>query len=255
MIVAIPGPVAQDKDIARKLRCNQILPAVVRGDPVVLDFSSVDLATQSFVHALVSEVFRLHGERAVELVEFRACKTSVRAVAETVAQYSLQAKELAHRTLGTQKGQLSSLDVPQADRLATVRRVVDAVARGAVFAAGVAESCGYSMRHTHYRLHAARLLGFVRMHSASIVLLTRLGESLTATRAGGDEEREVMEKAIRRSRIIATIAPRLLSNRPPTVREIARRIQDSAGLSASTAERRARVLLGWRSHVLQYKLR
>lgn len=44
---------AEDKEYARKLRREKILPALERDADVVLDFALVKYATQSFVHALI----------------------------------------------------------------------------------------------------------------------------------------------------------------------------------------------------------
>ncbi len=50
------GDFAEDKDAARRLREEVIVPAIERGDEVVIDFSAASSATQSFLHALFSGV-------------------------------------------------------------------------------------------------------------------------------------------------------------------------------------------------------
>src|SRR5437763_15291629 len=55
---------AEDKDYARSLRHEKILPALKRGDAIILDFSRVKYATQSFVHALIGEALKRYGDIA-----------------------------------------------------------------------------------------------------------------------------------------------------------------------------------------------
>lgn len=93
MIVKIAdsvGDFAEDKDIAARLREIIIKPHVMSGGDVQLDFSSISLATQSFVHALVSDVLRTRGETALDQIEFQNCVPQVRRIIETVVQYSLE---------------------------------------------------------------------------------------------------------------------------------------------------------------------
>lgn len=80
---------AEDKDEARRLRLNKILPALQRGDQVVLDFAAVSYATQSYVHALIGEALRKHGDPVLQLLEFKNCSPAVRGVVELVVDYSL----------------------------------------------------------------------------------------------------------------------------------------------------------------------
>ena len=83
------GGFAEDKDLAKRLRIEQILPALEAGTEVVLDFSAVHFATQSYVHALIGEALKRFGESALDLLEFRHCSPSVRSVIELVVDYSL----------------------------------------------------------------------------------------------------------------------------------------------------------------------
>jgi len=92
MIIRIkPGAngLAEDKDEARELRLSAVLPALEKGDKVVLDFSEVGFATQSFVHALIGEALQRHKIGVLDLLEFRSCSSTVRSVIELVVDYSL----------------------------------------------------------------------------------------------------------------------------------------------------------------------
>ncbi|HSU12700.1 STAS-like domain-containing protein [Longimicrobium sp.] len=80
---------AEDKDYARMLRADVILPALDHGEEVTLDFGAVAYATQSFVHVLIGEALKKHGERVLELLEFKNCSPQLRSVVEFVVDYSL----------------------------------------------------------------------------------------------------------------------------------------------------------------------
>ena len=95
-IAPIPGTtLAESKDEARELREHEILPALARNEPVEIDFHAVETATQSFVHALIAEAIRRHGEKAFELLQFKNASAEVRQVVLTVFEYTLLAAETA----------------------------------------------------------------------------------------------------------------------------------------------------------------
>lgn len=78
----------EDKDLARNLRNEKIIPALSVGERVVIDFSDVKYATQSFVHTLVGEALRRFGEDALNEIEFRNCSQQLKSVIELVVDYS-----------------------------------------------------------------------------------------------------------------------------------------------------------------------
>jgi hypothetical protein len=80
---------AEDKDYAKQLRRDQILPALAANNDVVVDFSAVRYATQSFVHALIGEAIQKYGEPVLEHLEFRHCTPQLRSVIELVVDYSV----------------------------------------------------------------------------------------------------------------------------------------------------------------------
>ena len=92
-VVAEVGAFAENKDTARQLREQSVAPAVAAGRPLTLDFTGVDLSTQSFIHALLSDVIRTHGDVALDLIEFKGCNASVRNLIEIVASYSQEIVE------------------------------------------------------------------------------------------------------------------------------------------------------------------
>jgi hypothetical protein len=87
------GDFAEDKDQAATIREQDIRPVLAGGGKVVLDFAGISLATQSFVHALISDLLRTGGERILDKLEFHGCVPSVRGIIETVVQYSLDSLE------------------------------------------------------------------------------------------------------------------------------------------------------------------
>ncbi len=92
-ISGVTGDFAEDKDAAARVRKTKIVPALKRRERVVLDFTGVSLATQSFIHALISDVLRSYGQPVLQSIEFKGCVTGIRGIIETVVQYSLEALE------------------------------------------------------------------------------------------------------------------------------------------------------------------
>jgi len=86
-IRARAGAFAENKDAAREMRLNEILPALEKGENVVLDFTGVDAATQSFVHALISDLLRKRGAAVLDHLEFKSCNDTVRKIIAIVVDY------------------------------------------------------------------------------------------------------------------------------------------------------------------------
>lgn len=82
------GTFAENKDIAKRVRERQILPALKnREQEIVLDFADVTGATQSFVHALISEAIRAYGDEVFNRLLFKNCSPAVQQVVNIVADY------------------------------------------------------------------------------------------------------------------------------------------------------------------------
>jgi hypothetical protein len=92
-IFELAGDFAEDKDVAATIREECIRVAVGKKNKVVLEFGGVTLVTQSFIHALISDVLRSTGEAALKYIVFKECNPGVRGIVETVVQYSLEALE------------------------------------------------------------------------------------------------------------------------------------------------------------------
>jgi hypothetical protein len=92
-IAEATGDFAEDKDVAASIREERIRPEVEARHEVTVDFAGVTLVTQSFIHALISDVLRSAGEGALEYLVFDNCTQGVRGIIETVVQYSLETME------------------------------------------------------------------------------------------------------------------------------------------------------------------
>jgi len=84
------GAFAENKDIARDIRIKELLPALTRGEEVTLDFNKVEAATQSFIHALISDILRKHGADALDRLAFKSCNATVKKIIEIVVDYMLE---------------------------------------------------------------------------------------------------------------------------------------------------------------------
>lgn len=92
-IDAEAGDFAEDKDAARRLREETLLPALRAGDEVVLDFSGSPASTQSFLHALFSSVIRTEGPDVLDRIVFRGASEIVRSLIRIVSEYSQEGLE------------------------------------------------------------------------------------------------------------------------------------------------------------------
>lgn len=75
-----------DNDVAIRLRSEEIMPRLQRGESLVLDFAGVRAPAQSFVHALLAEPFSVRG--SLVRLSFAHCAPSARAVLKMVAAYA-----------------------------------------------------------------------------------------------------------------------------------------------------------------------
>ncbi len=86
-IAAIAGNFAENKDLARDIRLNRIIPALEKNDTVVLDFEGVEGATQSFIHALISDIIRKYGTEVLDKLSFKNCNDTVKKIISIVVDY------------------------------------------------------------------------------------------------------------------------------------------------------------------------
>jgi hypothetical protein len=81
------GSFAENKDLAQKIRREKILPALQENHEVVLDFSGVNSTTQSFIHALISEVIREYGIDVLDQILFKSCNDNIKNIVSIVTDY------------------------------------------------------------------------------------------------------------------------------------------------------------------------
>lgn len=81
------GSFAENKDMAREIRLSQIDPVLSNGDEVQLDFDGITLATQSFIHALISDLIRSHGINVLDRMIFQNCCNAVATLINVVCDY------------------------------------------------------------------------------------------------------------------------------------------------------------------------
>lgn len=81
------GSFAENKDLARTLRLEKIIPALDDNQEVVLDFKGIDSATQSFIHALISDLIRKYGSEILDKIVFKSCNETIKKIISIVIEY------------------------------------------------------------------------------------------------------------------------------------------------------------------------
>lgn len=81
------GGFAENKDSARDIRLNQIIPSLENDEEVTLNFEKIDSATQSFIHALTSDLIRKYGPDVLDKVYFKNCSETVKKIINIVIGY------------------------------------------------------------------------------------------------------------------------------------------------------------------------
>lgn len=81
------GDFAENKDVARDIRIKEIIPGLKEHEQVVLNFKGITAATQSCIHALISDVIRKEGIDILDRIFFRSCDTTVKRIINIVIDY------------------------------------------------------------------------------------------------------------------------------------------------------------------------
>lgn len=81
------GSFAENKDIARKIRLKKLIPAIEKNEKIIIDFKGVDAATQSFIHALISDLIRKSGPEVLDKIQFKSCSDTVKGIISIVVDY------------------------------------------------------------------------------------------------------------------------------------------------------------------------
>lgn len=83
----IKGDFAENKDVARDIRVNKIMPAINKNEDITLNFDGINAMTQSFAHALISDIIRQNGSEVLEKISFKDCNEEVKKIITIVAEY------------------------------------------------------------------------------------------------------------------------------------------------------------------------
>ncbi|MBU2561036.1 MAG: STAS-like domain-containing protein [Nanoarchaeota archaeon] len=86
-LLPLIGNFAENKDIARDIRIKKVIPALEKGEEITLDFEGVESATQSFIHALISDVLRKYGTDVLDRIYFKKCNETVQKIISIVVDY------------------------------------------------------------------------------------------------------------------------------------------------------------------------
>lgn len=81
------GTFAENKDIAKDIRLNQLVAALEKKDKIILDFEGVEGATQSFIHALISDLMRRYGNEVLDQIQFKSCNETIKGIITIVVDY------------------------------------------------------------------------------------------------------------------------------------------------------------------------
>ena len=81
------GPFAENKDIAADIRLNKLTPALEKNENIILDFEKIEGATQSFIHALISDLMRKYGNEVLDKIQFKSCNNTVQGIISIVVDY------------------------------------------------------------------------------------------------------------------------------------------------------------------------
>lgn len=83
----VAGDFSENKDIAKKIRIEQTMPTLSKNNEVVFDFDGVDGATQSFIHALLSDPIREFGDTAFDKLTYLNTNDNIKKIISIVYRY------------------------------------------------------------------------------------------------------------------------------------------------------------------------
>lgn len=88
------GSFAENKNIARKLKTDIIMPALKKNEEITLNFMGVGSSTQSFIHALISDALRKYGIDILDKINFKGCNKTIKTLIKIVSEYMQDALEI-----------------------------------------------------------------------------------------------------------------------------------------------------------------
>lgn len=81
---------AENKNVAKEIRENILLPTLRKDGAVTFDFSGITGATQSFIHALISDAIRKYPEVFFDNVFFKNVNDETKQIISIVFNYMQQ---------------------------------------------------------------------------------------------------------------------------------------------------------------------
>lgn len=87
ILFQLVGNFAENKDVAKEVRLKEIIPALENNFDVTLDFEGIDAVTQSFIHALISDLIRNYGTPVLDKIFFKNCNETVKKIITIVVEY------------------------------------------------------------------------------------------------------------------------------------------------------------------------
>jgi hypothetical protein len=111
-----PDGFTDDKDGAKRIREQTIIPTLEADDHIILDFCKVKSSTQSFVHALVGEALQRFREPALDKIQFKSCTPLVKGLVQLVVDYSLGGFRLDQHDVNEKGGQGIEVPTPKPKR-------------------------------------------------------------------------------------------------------------------------------------------
>lgn len=85
-IEQMAGAFAENKDKAAEIR-ERMIEALERKEEVVLDFTGIEGATQSFIHALLAKIMREKTPLILDRIQFKGCNEHVKSIISVVTEY------------------------------------------------------------------------------------------------------------------------------------------------------------------------
>ena len=86
-LLPIVGSFAENKDLARDIRHKKIIHALENKQEITLDFDGINSTTQSFIHALISDLIRNYGIDVLDKIYFKNCNETVTKIINIVVDY------------------------------------------------------------------------------------------------------------------------------------------------------------------------
>lgn len=86
-VLDLTGEFAENKDVAKDIRLKHLLPALEKGRAITFDFEDVQGATQSFIHALVSDALRKFPNVVYDNVFYKNANEEIQKIITIVYRY------------------------------------------------------------------------------------------------------------------------------------------------------------------------